>query len=609
MAAGHKVLEYIIGAKDATGSAIKSALARVKDFASKIGSNLMNIQAGFSMLGTAARKAMEFMRKAFAFETMTVQFKTLIGNMDEARAHMKMLQELGETPPFSLEEFAKASRTMMVMTDNALGFKKSLEMVGDAAAATGQPVETLAHEVGRAYAIIRDGQPLTRATMALRNMGVLTPEVAKKLEDLQSAGASNVEVWREFEAALNKHTGAMAETEQTGEGLIGAISAQWDGTVREFGEAFLECSKDGLGALLEKMKEIREDGTLITWANGIAEAIGEICEKFKEFHEWLNKTGDAAAVDKFDRSRNGNGDPNQDWSERDGFWMQLVNTPTLLNSWGAGLENGLFGDSHDGFADRFKSASLAYFAENGHGAQADEAARRFAAMNQSDVDIRDVRDQEIAHDKAEAAKQIAEKKAEAERINQKKAEEEDKRIAEQMAEAQKKQDAKRAEELKKAEEAAAKKRAEEEARIREKEEAERQRMEEKLSRERIRLMQNELNEREKMEADAANGLAEAQEKVRQAWGWYRDKDSLKAQLAEEKAEGAAQKQFEKDFAKLRDRRRDWRTADNLSLDEEAVRRVGLAREAEAEAQKRLDEIAENTRELADRLEELLTMEE
>ena len=278
MAAGSKVLEYIIGAKDATGSAIKSALARVKDFASKIGSNLMNIQAGFSMLGTAARKAMEFMRKAFAFETMTVQFKTLIGNMDEARAHMKMLQELGETPPFSLEEFAKASRTMMVMTDNALGFKKSLEMVGDAAAATGQPVETLAHEVGRAYAIIRDGQPITRATMALRNMGVLTPEVAARLDEMQKSGAKNIEVWNELEAALKKHNGAMAETEQTGEGLIGAISAQWDGTVREFGEAFLECSKDGLGALLEKMKEIRDDGSIQVWASKIIEAFNTIKE-------------------------------------------------------------------------------------------------------------------------------------------------------------------------------------------------------------------------------------------------------------------------------------------------------------------------------------------
>ena len=173
----NRVVEYIIGAKDATAGAIRSALARLRSFASGVGSNLMNIRAGFGMLRTAISSAMEFMRKTFAFEKMTVQFKTLIGNMDEARAHMQMLQELGNTPPFSLEEFAAASRQLMVMSDGALGFKKSLELVGDAAAATGQPIQNLAHEIGRAYAIIRDDQPLTRATMGLRNMGAITPEV------------------------------------------------------------------------------------------------------------------------------------------------------------------------------------------------------------------------------------------------------------------------------------------------------------------------------------------------------------------------------------------------------------------------------------------------
>lgn len=606
MAAGSKVLEYIIGAKDATGSAIKSALARVKDFASKIGSNLMNIQAGFSMLGTAARKAMEFMRKAFAFETMTVQFKTLIGNMDEARAHMKMLQELGETPPFSLEEFAKASRTMMVMTDNALGFKKSLEMVGDAAAATGQPVETLAHEVGRAYAIIRDGQPITRATMALRNMGVLTPEVAARLDEMQKSGAKNIEVWNELEAALKKHNGAMAETEQTGEGLIGAISAQWDGTVREFGEAFLECSKDGLGALLEKMKEIRDDGSIQVWASKIIEA-------FNTIKEGASAVGTAL---KFVWEKSGLSDV---LAVGQGMVKGSVYAVTRA---AAGIKNGegvldaLSAANREGEQVYAKNVVQGYWlgkiAEKGwmHSA----SAIKFAADdNKSDAEHEANKEEEI-RERVRSKKREKEKQAAADKA--KREAEEEERINKSLADAQRKQDAKRAEELKKAEEAAAKKRAEEDAKNREKEEAERQRIEDKLARERERKHQKEIRDKEKdltrlnnIQAKAQQDLSEAQNKVREAWGWYRDKDKFKEQLKEEKAEAAAQKQFDKDFAKLKDRRRDWRTADNLSLDDEAVRRVGLAREAEAEAQKRLDEIAENTRELADKIEELLTMEE
>ena len=77
----NKVLEFIIGAKDATGNAIKSALSRIRSFASTVGTNLQNIRAAWGMLQTAVRNATAFMQKAFAFEKMTVQFKTLIGNM------------------------------------------------------------------------------------------------------------------------------------------------------------------------------------------------------------------------------------------------------------------------------------------------------------------------------------------------------------------------------------------------------------------------------------------------------------------------------------------------------------------------------------------------
>lgn len=105
------------------------------------------------------------------------------------------------------------------------------------------------------------------------------------------------------------------------------------------------------------------------------------------------------------------------------------------------------------------------------------------------------------------------------------------------------------------------------------------------------------------EADAARRLSAAQSAVRQAWGWYRDKGSLKAQLEEEKADAAAQSQFEKDFEKLRFRR-DWREAKDLSLDQEAVRRVALAREEEQAAQEYAKVTAEASQRAAESLESI-----
>ena len=279
----------LIGSVSKIGGAVRGAFSRLGGFAAGIGRNLMNIKAGFEMAAGAVRGVLSNMGKAFKFETQTIQFKTLIGSIDEAKAHMQMLQELGDTPPFSLDQFAAASRSLMVMSDGALGYRNSLEMIGDAAAATGQPIETLAHEVGRAYAVIRDGQPITSATRSLRNMGVITPEVAAKMDEMQKSGASNIEIWNELQAALGRYSGAMKETEQTGEGLIGAISSQWDNAVRDFGAAFMDVVKGGLSRVLDKMRELREDGSIAVWADKAGKAVGRIAASINTAIGWMGK--------------------------------------------------------------------------------------------------------------------------------------------------------------------------------------------------------------------------------------------------------------------------------------------------------------------------------
>ncbi len=562
MADSKQGVEYEISVKDATSQGVASAkssvvngvkgiLDKVKSFASGIGSNLANIQAGFQMLGTIAQNALGKLRKAFQFETMTVQFKALVGSMDDARAHMAMLQEMGDTPPFSLEEFAKASRSLMVMTDGALGFEKSLQLVGDAAAATGQPIQNLAHEVGRAYAIIRDGQPLTRATMGLRNMGAITPEVAQRLEDLQKSGASNLEVWQELEKALGKFKGAMEETEQTGEGLMGAISAQWDDAVRTFGGALLDTVKDGLALLLEKMKELNQDGTIAVWADRAGRAMEKVAEYAKIAFGWLGKLKSA-----------------YEWM-RDGLEKVGSVAGAMVGTWWAG-------GTHD------------------DALEAGTAAWRSTSQEQAD------RKRESTEREAKVREDAVRKRQQAESDAAKKRQSEDERIAKQMAEAKVKNDERAAAKLAEKEAKAAQKRAE---KLAKEEERLRERLERELHKTRMKNAREEAKEKAQVEAEAQKRLAAAQSAVRQAWGWYRDKGSLKAQLEEEKADAAAQSQFEKDFEKLRFRR-DWREAKNLSLDQEAVRRVALAREEERAAQEYAKVTAEASQRAAESLENI-----
>ena len=260
--------------KSTMGEASKSMVNGWADFAA----------AGKMAIGAVTRAWSVFksaISSAFKFETQTAQFKTLIGNIDEAKAHMQDLKALGDTPPFSLDEFAKASRELMVMSDGILGYKKSLELIGDAAAATGRPLETVSHAVGRLYAAIRDGQPVARAAMELKNMGILAPAVVQSLDEMQDAGKSVAEIWDAVEAALAKYNGAMAETEQTGEGLMAKISTQWDNIVRTFGMAFEDTTKGGVRDLSDALKELEESGTIERWASAAGAALAGVAKSIK----------------------------------------------------------------------------------------------------------------------------------------------------------------------------------------------------------------------------------------------------------------------------------------------------------------------------------------
>ncbi len=82
-----------------------------------------------------------------------------------------------------------------------------------------------------------------------------------------------------------------------------------------------------------------------------------------------------------------------------------------------------------------------------------------------------------------------------------------------------------------------------------------------------------------------------------------------AERREMKAQADAEKQWQKDFDRLRSHRRDWRTAEfgSLSAAEESVRQVALAKEEKEAADRAVIETAENTRQLAAKLDELLQL--
>ena len=142
---------------------------------------------------------------------------------------------------------------------------------------------------------------------------------------------------------------------------------------------------------------------------------------------------------------------------------------------------------------------------------------------------------------------------------------------------------------------------------------ERQKVEQQIAAQRLAdlraEMQTEVRERERIAADARSRQSAAAGGLATAWGWYRNQSQMQAVIDERKAQAAAEVQWAKDFERLKTWRRDWRTAEigSLSAADESVRQVALAKEEKAAADRAVIETAENTRDLAKKLDDLIQL--
>ena len=251
------------------GSGIGSALKTV-------GSNLMNIKAGFDMLVGVVSKVGQTIKSAFDMARLENNFKFLIGSADEARRHMQSLYELGRTPPFGTKEFASASKSLMILTNNVLGGKESLQMLGDVADGVGVPIETMAENIGYLYAMIRDGEPITRATKQLVRMGAISPEVASQMEEMQKAGKPLNEIWNTLTTSLTKFNGSMTNTANSAGGKVQEFIGHWEEAKTKIGISIAEIADKHMVKLIDKMEELNNNNGFKEWADDSINWIGKV---------------------------------------------------------------------------------------------------------------------------------------------------------------------------------------------------------------------------------------------------------------------------------------------------------------------------------------------
>lgn len=627
----NKVLEYIIRALDKTGDGTKSAKEGTQRTTRSILGNLANIKAGWDMatgaIVSGAKAVWTAVKEAFHFESLTIQFSVLMGSLKKAKDRMKELSDFAAQTPFELNEIAQASRQLHVFSDGAMGATESLRLVGDAAAAVGQNLQEVSFWVGRAYAMIKGGQPFGEAAMRLQEMGIITPQVRSKMEELQAAGAANIDVWKVLSARLYEFKGGMGQLSQTGDGLVSTLKDTWTESVRTFGQAFMDVSKTAIGGLIEWMGRLNSDGTIKAWADKTLEVLYQVAGAAKAVYEGgaMRDTAWSGIKDVLIGGLEVGAQKAMSFMEASaprigaliGSAIKAVAESVIspfvasdrrataikslgIDPLGEAKNNGLFYERKkrqltndeermvkERIAEMIRMESLdAAGVSSGKPMLAGQdkldrglnALKSLGASFKADVDAK-------AKELKDAATAPAPAGSDAKRIA------EEKRIADDMAKVQKINDEKRLVEAA------------------QKEAVERKKLTEKLIDEEHKARINNIREEAQIsaqsEANARDRLSRATNAAQQAWGWYRDPESFKRQLAEEKANSAAEKKYEKDFDKLNDRR-DWRTTTRLTDSEESVRRVALAREEQTKAQLSLAAIEKNTAGLEAMLKRLLT---
>ncbi len=593
----NKVIEYIISAKDKTGAAISSALTRVKSFAAAAATNLANIKAGFDMLASVVRSFSRVfsaaIKEAFKFEKATADFKTLLNSMDAAKEHIADLRRFASSTPLTFDDLAKASKLLLSFGANVQDVMPYLKTLGDISMGNAQKFQGLAlvfAQVQSAGKLMGQDlhQMINQGFNPLTIIAQQTGKSVSELKDLMSEGAISFEMVAEAMRVATSEgglfCGAMDEASQTGEGLMSTLQDKWADAVRTFGNAFTDSAKSGLQFLIDKLTELAEDGSLDRWAQNTARACGQVYEKIQEAVQGFKALGTAV-----------------NWLyEKTGVSDLWHGAKSVLNGTGAWIGSLSSGGSFSDAAKAYDEASLEEIAKGYYGGK----------LARAGLFGRDFADTLAQDDEAALSGRaaLAAPKARRATLDTPREQEQKASLSQMLDEATEKQRQK--------EEAAAQKLAEQKAkeaeRLAKQEEAERLRIEKAIFSERVKLLQNELNTRKSLQQQAETALAAATAKEAQAWGWYRDKDSLKAQLADERANAEAEVQFQKDFEALKSKHWDWRKAADygsdtfraLTLDETATKRVALAREEKAAAEEYAKQTAEGVQQMAQTLEAL-----
>ncbi len=264
-----------------TAGRLNKRMGRLAGTGLKFGAGIA--AATTAMAAFAGIKFIKDSSKAAAdFEKMSVGFKVLLGSAEKAQARMAAIQKMSMATPFEPRELIEASKTLQALGGDTAAIGDGLEMVGDAAAATGQDLQVIAENVGLLFQGLTAGGEVAEAGNQLMKMGALLPNVKGRITELVAemrkgdrAFMSQAEALELIQTGFVKTKGGMEELSRTVGGKASTMAGHMDMLKIAFGTGINEGLVTGLDAMNEQLPKWMEKAKQLgdSIGLGISEAI------------------------------------------------------------------------------------------------------------------------------------------------------------------------------------------------------------------------------------------------------------------------------------------------------------------------------------------------
>lgn len=221
-------------------------------------------------------------------ETVQTGFETLLGSQEAAAKRVKELIDFTAKTPFAQSEVLEANRLLQALTGGALATEEGMRLVGDASSAAGRNLQETSMWVGRLYAGLQSGTPVGEATMRLLEMGLISGEQSRKLQELAKSARSGGEAMAVLKETFGASTGAMQKQSETLDGMMSTLKDTLAGLAGEASKPFFDALKASLRELLVAFGAINPQSKLFL------ERIGKMAPEAAEAAKSMQVMGQAA---------------------------------------------------------------------------------------------------------------------------------------------------------------------------------------------------------------------------------------------------------------------------------------------------------------------------